>query len=98
MVSVEAMAAGKAVVACRVGGVPESVVDGETGLLVPPDDRAALAAAIVRLGQDRALRDRLAGAALARARLFDWNTIAREYLDLYDRVASLGGPVRRGAP
>ena len=47
--AVEAMAAGLAVVAARTGGLPEVVRDGETGLLVPPDDADALAAAIARL-------------------------------------------------
>ncbi|HET9371240.1 MAG TPA: glycosyltransferase family 4 protein [Vicinamibacterales bacterium] len=45
----EAMACGRAVVGTRAGGIPESVVDGETGLLVPPQDDAAMAAAIVTL-------------------------------------------------
>jgi len=50
----EAMALGKPVVATKVGGNPELVVDGEVGLLVPPRDVATLAAAIVRLLKDRA--------------------------------------------
>ncbi len=50
----EAMASGLAVVATRVGGNPEVVADGETGLLVPPRDPAALAAAVVRLRRDAA--------------------------------------------
>ncbi len=46
---IEAMAAGKAVVATNVGGNPEAVVDGETGILVPPRDPVSLAAAIISL-------------------------------------------------
>jgi len=87
LVSVEAMAAGKAVVGCRVGGVPESVIDGQTGLLVPPEDVAALGTALARLGQDPALRNQLAAAGSARAQLFDWNAIAGQYLDLYRRLS-----------
>ena len=49
---IEAQAAGVPVVATPVGGIPENVVDGETGLLVPPRDPAALAAAINRLLED----------------------------------------------
>src|SRR6185503_18503840 len=52
----EAMAAGKPVIASRSGGTPEVVVDGETGLLVPPEDVDALGAALRRLAADPALR------------------------------------------
>lgn len=65
LVIVEAMALGTPVVATAVGGVPTVVTDGETGLLVPPGDAAALAAAIERLLDDEALRHRLATAARA---------------------------------
>ncbi len=56
---IEAMAAGKAVVATRVGGVPDVVEEGRTGLLVPPKDPSALAQAIVRLLGDASLRNSL---------------------------------------
>jgi len=65
-VVVEAMAAGKPVVASAVGGVPEIVEDGVTGYLVPPSDPAALAARICALA-DPAVRRRMAQAARARA-------------------------------
>jgi len=55
----EAMAAGLPVVATNVGGNPDVVLDGETGLLVPPRDPAQLAAAICRLCTDVALRKRM---------------------------------------
>lgn len=48
LVAIEAMRAGKAVIASKVGGLPEVVVDEETGFLIPPDDAAALRAAIVK--------------------------------------------------
>lgn len=63
----EAMFAGLPVVSTPVGGIPEMVLDGETGLLVPPDDDVAIAAAIERLLGDDALRLRMGQAALARA-------------------------------
>jgi glycosyltransferase involved in cell wall biosynthesis len=59
----EAMAHGVAVVATPIAGLPEAVIDGETGLLVAPDDPRALAAAIGRLLNDAELRERLAAAA-----------------------------------
>jgi glycosyltransferase involved in cell wall biosynthesis len=60
---VEALAVGTPVIATSVGGVPEVVRDGENGLLVPPNDPAALAEAIRRLVGDPGLRERLAAAA-----------------------------------
>ena len=52
MAVIEAMAARLPVVATAVGGVPELVLDGETGLLTPPDDAQALAAALAALADD----------------------------------------------
>jgi glycosyltransferase involved in cell wall biosynthesis len=60
---VEALAVGTPVVATSVGGVPELVRDGENGLLAAPGDADAIAAAIQRVVEDPALRDRLAAAA-----------------------------------
>jgi glycosyltransferase involved in cell wall biosynthesis len=63
----EAMACGKPVVGTRTGGIPEAVVDGTTGLLVPPRDDAALASAIRRLLADRDRREQYGRAGRARA-------------------------------
>ena len=62
-VLLESMAAGAPTVATRVGGTPEVIVDGATGLLVPPGDARTLAAAIARLLADRALASRIGHAA-----------------------------------
>ncbi|MDT3679056.1 MAG: glycosyltransferase family 4 protein [Burkholderiaceae bacterium] len=63
---VEAAAVGRAAIAADVGGIPEVVDDGRTGLLFPAGDAHALARAILRLGADAALRERLARAARER--------------------------------
>ena len=57
--------AGLPIAASRTGGIPEIVREGETGLLVPPGDPAALAAAVIRLLTDPGLASRLAAAGLA---------------------------------
>jgi glycosyltransferase involved in cell wall biosynthesis len=83
----EAMAAGLPVVATAVGGIPEIVVEGETGLLVPPQDDEALAEALARLLADAELRRRMGAAGRERAeRLFDVARLRRDHLELYDRL------------
>lgn len=67
MVALEAMERGRAVVASAVGGLPEIVDDGVTGLLVPPGDPRALAAALVEIGSDLDRARRLGAAGRARA-------------------------------
>ena len=67
LAALEAMSCGVPVIASRVGGVPEVVIDGETGLLAPVGDIAAMAAHVVRLLADAPLRARLGQAARARA-------------------------------
>ena len=68
LVAVEALGAGIAVVGARSGGLPEVVADGETGLLVPPDDPEALAEALRRIRDDPAWRAELAERGRADAR------------------------------
>jgi glycosyltransferase involved in cell wall biosynthesis len=82
----EAGAAGRAVVATAVGGMPE-VVGEDAGILVPPEDPDALAAAIGSLLGDDALRARLADALAARVRRdFGSGSMAEAYLRLYRSV------------
>ncbi len=92
-VVIEGMAAARPVVATAGGGVPELVVDGESGLLVPMGDVAALAAAVERLLGDASLRARLA--ASGRARVVECFTVertARAVEAVYDTVLGRRGP------
>ena len=85
-VLVEAMVAGLPVVASDVGGIPEVVRHGETGLLVPPGDVPALTAALDRLVADPALRARLAEGARERARDYSWPHLSTRVADVYRSV------------
>jgi glycosyltransferase involved in cell wall biosynthesis len=83
-VLIEAMAMEIPVVGTRVSGIPELVLDGETGLLIAPDDAAALAAALARLLQDQSLARRLAraGRDLVVSQ-FNGENSARQLRDLF---------------
>jgi glycosyltransferase involved in cell wall biosynthesis len=92
----EAMAAGKPVVATAVRGTDEAVLDGATGLLVPPRDPVALAAAIRTVLADPALARRLAEAGRERARReFSAGRMVEQVMELYDELLSSNGE-RRG--
>jgi len=81
---IEAMAAGRPVIASAVDGVPEVLVDGESGLLIPPGDSGALARAICRLVGDPALRQAMARAGRRRVVLeFGLERLVRETEELY---------------
>jgi 2-deoxystreptamine N-acetyl-D-glucosaminyltransferase/2-deoxystreptamine glucosyltransferase len=84
-VLVEAMVAGLPVVATDVGGIPEVVRHGETGLLVPPGDVAALAAALDRVVADPVLRARLADGARRRSQQYSWPVLAARVSAVYRR-------------
>jgi glycosyltransferase involved in cell wall biosynthesis len=101
IINLEAMACGTPVVASAVGGIPEVVVDGETGILVPVEQQqeapfepvdperfsADLAAGINRLLGDPGLRERMARAGRERVEsTFAWPAIARQTADLYARL------------
>lgn len=86
----EAMAMGLPAVASAVGGIPEAVVEGETGLLVPPRDAAALARALRQLAaMDAEERSRMGAAAAARAReRFSVKRMVAQTATLYASVAA----------
>lgn len=90
----EALAAGRPVVATAVGGIPEAVTSGVHGLLVPPNDASALAGALVTLARDGELRSRMSAAARARSADFDIARTVREEERVY---AEVGRAVRRRA-
>ncbi len=84
----EAMAWGLPVVATDTGGARESIVDGVTGLLVPPQDPEALTAAILRLLQDPARRTAMGRAGRERVqRLFSVSRMVRDYARLFEGLA-----------
>jgi glycosyltransferase involved in cell wall biosynthesis len=88
--AVESMAVGTPVVASSVGGLREIVTHEETGLLVPPDDEQALAAALTRMSDDAELRARLGRAASQRAQaLFDLREFTSRYVDVAYASAEL---------
>ena len=95
LVFLEAMATGLPVLSTRVSAVPEVVVEGETGLLVPPSDAGALAAAMRAIASDAALRARLGSAGRARVReRFGLDRMVDETLAVYAEVASGRPPSR----
>jgi starch synthase len=93
IVNLEAMACGAPVVASAVGGIPEVVDDGRTGLLVPYDEKdpegfeSALAAALNRVVADPATARRMGEAGRERAvREFGWDAVARRTLRVYEEI------------
>ena len=84
LVNLEAQACGLPVLASRIGGIPEYVADGRTGVLFPPGDAEGLAAAVRRL-LDHPHRFRDMGLAARESAVTRFSTAARleEYLDLY---------------
>jgi glycosyltransferase involved in cell wall biosynthesis len=91
-VLLEAMAAGCPIVATRVGGVPETVTDGETALVIPAHDPAAMAEAMERLLTDRELGRRMGAKAREVAETqFSPDEYSRAMIRIYCQV--LGQPV-----
>jgi glycosyltransferase involved in cell wall biosynthesis len=91
----EAMSTGLPCIATRVGGVPEWIEDGVTGLLIPPRDPAALSRAILALASDPGLRERLGARAREAVReRGDWGRLMVQVEDDYKRLISRAGGTR----
>lgn len=86
IVLLEAMAAGRAIVASDIHGYKKVVQRNVTGLLVEPKDPTALASALARLVEDPALREQLGTAGAERASEFDWAHVTAELVDVYEEV------------
>ncbi len=84
------MISGKAMIATDVGGTTDMIDHEATGLLVAPDDAGALAAAMRRLIDDAALRERLGRAGQASAAQFTGHTIATQFEQLYRHLIEPG--------
>jgi glycosyltransferase involved in cell wall biosynthesis len=87
-VLLDAMAFGRPIAATSAGGIPEVVVDGESGLLAERENPEALGAAIARLANDRALSDRLAEGGRRRVREFSVERMTDRTIAIYERVTA----------
>ena len=84
VVLLEAMSYGVPVIGSAVGGIPDIIIDGETGILVPPQDAAALAEALARLAGDPDLAQRLGRAGWSHMRAnFSWDQIVLQWEQCY---------------
>jgi glycosyltransferase involved in cell wall biosynthesis len=91
VVLLEAMHYGVPVIASNVGGIPDVIIDGQTGLLVPEKDPQALAQAIRRVLEDEILRQRLIkGAQVHLKTNFSWEAIVRRWENIYNTIRLTG--------
>ena len=96
LVYIEAALARKPIIACRAGGAPESIADGETGLLVPVRNSQALAAALLTLLTNQERGARMGRAGYERAReIFGWERFVKTLEGVYDRVLDERGGTSR---
>jgi phosphatidylinositol alpha-mannosyltransferase len=86
LVLLEAMAAGRPIVASDIAGYRAVVRNGEEGLLVPPGDEGALAIALISLLRDSALRQRMGERGQARASAYSWDKVAQRILRFYGEL------------
>jgi glycogen(starch) synthase len=87
LVALQGSQVGRPVVATRTGGLPEVIADGETGLIVEPDDPEALLRAMLKLAEDHELAVRLGSAGRRRAlEYFTMSRCAEDYSRVYQEV------------
>jgi glycosyltransferase involved in cell wall biosynthesis len=98
LVYVEAALSRKPTIGCRAGGAPESIADGDTGLLVPARDSEAIANAILTLLTNRARAQQMGQAGYERAcELFGWERFIETLEEVYDRVLDERGAAPHSA-
>jgi L-malate glycosyltransferase len=95
VVNLEALAAGKPLVATAVGGNVEVVSEGGNGFLVPPDDPEALSRRMLTLLKDPALRARMGRLSSDLARRYDWQVILPQYTAVFEEALACHGASRR---
>jgi len=88
VVNIEALAAGKTVVAFNVDGIPDLIKDGKNGLLAKPGDIEDLTDKMQMLLRDEQLLERMSGQALRMVKRYDWLEIAKQYESLYEEMIS----------
>jgi len=91
IILLEAMAAGKPIVASNIAGYRSVLEDGEEGLLVQPEDEQGLAETLIRLLKDSALRGRMGHKGQAKATVYSWQKVAQQVLDYYRELLERKG-------
>ena len=85
-ISIEAMASGKPVIATRVGGIPEVVEHGRTGLLVEPGDAHKIAEAVLYLLENKDIAKKMGANGIQEAKRYSSRAISRQYMEIYQNV------------
>lgn len=88
-VNLEALAAGKPIIATRVGGNTEVVKDGYNGFLIPSEDYVKLGEAMIKLYKDKALIKKMSKKSREIAERYEWDSIVEKYINLYEKLLML---------